>query len=258
MSIVAQMRIPGKSLERGEQQRQCREALQEAINTAVRPRVVAGFSQALEAHVTTLIGRLKGRHRAGLTPAPTALHCPACGRQQTLDFVRKGHYWRTQLTLWGWLDIAVPRLECVGGHGPHIPFDILTAYDRVWSDLDALTIDLVAVAVSLRNICAVVRLQSGHEVSIGTVQRRVKRVAAIADWQMRQKVAVSPAVVILDALWGTIMVDTGERKRDKKGRVRRGKQGEKIPLLVALGLDPTTGETTLLAWVQGTAESVDE
>jgi hypothetical protein len=65
-------------------------------------------------------------------------------------------------------------------------------------------------------------------------------------------------VVILDAVWGSMMVETGETKTDKRGRKRRVKRGKKIPLLVALGVDPVTGETTLLAWRQGTAEGEDD
>jgi transposase-like protein len=104
----------------------------------------------------------------------------------------------------------------------------------------------------------VVQLQSGQVISIGTTQRRVKRVAALAGEQMREKVVTSPPVVVLDAVWGSMMVETGEKKKDKRGRLRRVKRCKKIPLLIALGVDPVTGTTTLLAWRQGTAESEED
>jgi transposase-like protein len=232
--------------------------LRDQINAVICPIIGDMFKRTLDEQVTTLLGRCKGQHRAHLTPQPTALHCLGCGRHQTLDFVRKGYYDRSQVTLWGGIDLAVPRVECTCGHCPPILFDVIGAYDRLWSDVDTVILGLVAWSASLRTIGAVVQLQSGQVISIGTTQRRVKRVAALAGEQMREKVVTSPPVVVLDAVWGSMMVETGEKKKDKRGRLRRVKRCKKIPLLIALGVDPVTGTTTLLAWRQGTAESEED
>jgi Transposase, Mutator family len=258
MPIVAQTVSVDKGSAQVDQMHLRRQELRDEINELIGPSIAHVFNEALADQVTTLLGRRKGQHRAKATPQPTSLRCPSCGRRQALDFVRKGRYARTQLTLWGNLDLAVPRVECTCGHCPSIAFDVLNAYDRVWSDIDTVSMGLVAWSVSLRTIGAVVQLQSGQVISIGTTQRRVKRVAALAAVQMRQKLTHSPAVIVLDGLWGSVMVETGETKKDKRGRLRRVKRGKKIPLLVALGVDPVTGETTLLAWRQGTAEGVDD
>jgi hypothetical protein len=258
MPIVAQSLPVDKSITGGDRSHLRRQQLRDEINTVTSPIIAQMFSTALDEQVTTLLGRPKGQHRAKATPQATSLRCLNCGRQQTLDFVRKGHYVRTQLTLWGSIGVAVPRVECTCGYCPPVAFDVISAYDRLWSDTDAMILGLVSWSVSLRTIGAVVQLPSGQVISIGTAQRRVKRVAALAAVRMREKVVVSPAVVVLDALWGSMMVETGERKKDKRGRLRRVKQGKKIPLLVALGVDPMTGETTLLAWRQGTAEGVED
>jgi transposase-like protein len=258
MPIVAQTLSVDKSVADADRSRLGRQQLRDEINAVTRPIIAKMFSAALDDQVTTLLGRCKGQHRGKATAQPTSLRCPNCGRQQTLDFVRKGHYERTQLTLWGSIDLAVPRVECNCAHCPPIAFDILSAYDRLWSDVDALSMGLVAWSVSLRTIGAVVQLQSGHVISIGTTQRRVKRVAAQAAVQMREALPASPAVVVLDALWGSMMVETGETKKDKRGRLRKVKRGKKIPLLVALGVDPVIGKTTLLAWRQGTAEGLED
>jgi len=258
MLIVAQTLPDGKGLTNGGQSHLRRQELRDKVNALISPIIADMFHEEMDDQVTTLLGRRKGQHRKNVTPQPTALRCAKCGRHTTLDFVRKGHYGRTQLTLWGSIGLAVPRIECTCGHCPAIAFDIVSAYNRLWSDVDAVTMGLVAWSVSLRTIGAVVQLQSGQMISIGTTQRRVKRVAALAAVEMRKTVTTSPPVVVLDALWGSMMVETGETKTDKRGRKRRVKRGRKIPLLVALGVDPVTGETTLLAWREGTAEGVDD
>lgn len=258
MSIVAQTVSVDKSIREAERLCLRRQQLRDEVNALTAPIIAGVFNGALDDQVTTLLGRSTWERRASLTPQPTALRCIHCGAQQTLDFVRKGHYERTQLTLWGSIDLAVPRVECACGHCPPVAFDVVSAYDRLWSDVDAVTMGLVAWSVSLRTIGAVVQLQSGQVISIGTTQRRVKRVAAQAAVQMREKLTASPPVVVLDALWGSMMVETGETKKDKRGRRRRVKRGKKIPLLVALGVDPVMGKTTLLAWRQGTAEGLED
>jgi hypothetical protein len=260
VSIVAQSSLSDKGAQSGsgKDRLAAQQALRETICAQIRPAVEAVFEQALESEVTGFLGRPKGRHRSRLHPNVSVLRCAVCGRGQTLDFVRKGYYDRTQLTLWGAVDISVPRVECACGHCPSLPFTTLTPYDRLWSDLTELTLTLVALDVSLRSCGAVVRLPSGYTVSIGTVQRRVQRVGVLADWSMKQKLTQSPAVVMLDGIWGTLMVETGEKKRDKKNRLRRVKHGVKVPLLIAQSIDPVSGETTLLAWVEGKRENVED
>ena len=61
-------------------------------------------------------------------------------------------------------------------------------------------------------------------------------------------------MVLLDGLWIKLMVPTGERYRDKAGRERERVRRIKVPLLVAYGLDPATGERWLLDWEQTTGE----
>jgi transposase-like protein len=257
MSIVAQGAESGKGLALAQKRQAHQRELQDRIRSTIRSVVAGVFNEALEDEATRFLGRAKGRHRSGLQAQPTNLQCSACGRHRTLDFVRKGHYERTQLTLWGAVDLAIPRMECVCGHCPFFPCQTLTPYDRLWSDLDEETLALVALDVSLRSIGEVVHLQSGDTVSIGTAQRRVRRMAAVAAWHLQQKLTVSPPVIMVDAIFGSLMVDTGEKKRDKKGRLRRVKHGVKRPLLIAQSIDPVTGKTELLAWAEGEAEDVD-
>jgi transposase-like protein len=161
------------------------------------------------------------------------------------------------LTLWGDLSLSVPRVECACGHCPSLPPILFDRYDRLWSDLDAAIIQYTALALSLRSVSAVLELQSGQVVSIGAVQRRVAGVAVLATQALAQPLASVPPVIMLDALWGTFMADSGERKRDKHGRLRKVKHKQTVPVLVAYGVDPVSGEKDLLAWVQGKAEDAE-
>lgn len=113
------------------------------------------------------------------------------------------------------------------------------------------------MALSLRSVSAVLELQSGQVVSIGTVQRRVAGAAVVAAQVLAEPLTAAPAVVMLDGLWGTFMADTGERRLDKKGRRRKVKQKQKVPVLLAYGVDPVTGEREVLAWVRGKTEDTD-
>lgn len=258
MSIVAQTAIPDKSLQRGKDIQQQHLLLHDAIHSAIIPQVSRVFNQALIDDVTQMLGREMGKHRSSVQATDSPLCCPICGRHATLDFVRKGYYERELLTQWGVAPLAVPRVRCVCGHSPTIPFSVLPAYDRLWSDIAGMGIEFVALSLSLRSTIAVLERTSGQAISIGTVQRRVQRTVRLTVDALQRKLLISPPVILLDALWGTLMVETGEKKRDKRGRLRKVKRGQKIPVLVALGMDPHTGATTVLAWVQGTAEGIED
>ena len=256
MSIVAQKEVPDKPLSRGEFCQQQQELLHQMIREAIIPQVSRIFNQALCAEVTNWLGRDKGQHRASVTATVSSLQCPVCGRRETLDFVRKGYYERGVVTQWGLAPLAMPRVKCVCGHSPTIPFSLLAPYDRLWSDMDGLSLEYTALSLSLRSTVTVLERISDQAISIGTVQRRVKGTARVATAHLQQKVTDSPAVIMVDGLWGTVMQDTGRKKKDKKGRLRKVKGAKKVPVLVAFGVDPHTGKKTVLAWVQATAEDL--
>ena len=254
MPIVAHLPSPDKGLPTLPSAQDTRLALRKDLLATLAPIAAARMTHALGEEVTAAIGRPKGQHRRGVVEAPTPLVCPTCGRRTNRQVVRKGSYPRTLLTLFGALALAVPRVECDCGRCPPVPFTLVEAYNRLWSDAEGLLLSYSAVALSLRTSVQLLELPSGQTVSLGTAQRRTGRLGRRAVHEMGQTLAAVPPVIMLDGLWGTVMQETGERKRDKKGRLRTVKRGHKIPLLVALGVDPVTGESAVLAWVRGTAE----
>jgi len=66
-----------------------------------------------------------------------------------------------------------------------------------------------------------------------------------------------PAVVMLDGVWLKVLEPTGEKFVDKKGRERDRLKKRKFPLLVAYGLDPSSGERWVLDWQKGKEEELE-
>jgi putative transposase len=63
-----------------------------------------------------------------------------------------------------------------------------------------------------------------------------------------------PPVVRVDGIWVTVMVTTGETRTDRVGRQRVVKRAQKVPILAAQGVWPSTGQTRLLAWMRADGE----
>ena len=59
---------------------------------------------------------------------------------------------------------------------------------------------------------------------------------------------------MLDGIWVKLLEPTGEWYVDKKGRRRQRMKKREFPLLVALGVDPVSGERWLLDWEKGREE----
>jgi transposase-like protein len=58
----------------------------------------------------------------------------------------------------------------------------------------------------------------------------------------------------IDAIWYTQLVPTGETRPDSRARRRALKQGQKRPVLIAMGFWPETGRREILAWELGQSE----
>lgn len=66
-----------------------------------------------------------------------------------------------------------------------------------------------------------------------------------------------PPVILLDAIWVTLLDSDATAFQDRLGRLRAHKHREKVCLLVALGLYPQTGRWGVLAWALADNESQD-
>jgi hypothetical protein len=58
-------------------------------------------------------------------------------------------------------------------------------------------------------------------------------------------------VGLLDGVGVKLLLPTGERYRDRLGRERERQRCQQVPLLIAYGVDPVSGERWLLDWELG-------
>jgi hypothetical protein len=113
---------------------------------------------------------------------------------------------------------------------------------------------LAGLCLSLADIREVVAGESGQWLGASTLQHWVHDAAALAAVLRGEPFTRIPSVVLLDGLWVRLMVETGERYHDRRGRDRPRVRRQKVPLLVAYGVDPATGERWLLDWEHGDGE----
>jgi transposase-like protein len=59
---------------------------------------------------------------------------------------------------------------------------------------------------------------------------------------------VTPPILQIDAIWFSQLCPTGQRRRDRKGRLRPVKRRIKRCLLIALGVWPDADRSVILAW----------
>lgn len=224
-------------VERKESRREFVEGLIGQINEQVRWIVARCIEEALEAEVTSLLGR-EWYERRQPPGEQTAAQCNRCGSRDAQDFRRDGHYSRYLNTAWGRLKIRVPQLECVCEGSVKIPFQTLRSRQRIWDDLEGEIRERYGWGMSLRWIKACLDARLKSSVGLRTLNERVRQMAQLVDpWRQRRLTDVPP-VVRVDGIWITLMTETGEVKRDRLGRERAVKKGQKVPILVAQGVWP--------------------
>jgi transposase-like protein len=236
--------------QRRAQQQTVRRALGEQIATVIR----TGIEAALEAEMTALVGRAKYARRATAPLRATGARCSRCGQDWARRWVRAGHYTRTLLTVLAAVVVRVPRVACICRGTVPLEFATLGRYERVWGDVQERARQLAGLCVSLRDMRELLACENGQPVACSTLQGWVQQTAALAAAVQQGPLQRVPPVVLLDGLWVKVMVETGERYQDRQGRNRPRVRREKVPLLVAYGIDPTSGERWIVDWERGARE----
>lgn len=240
-------------VERKGSRREVVEDLVVEIGKQVRWVVARCIEEALEAEVTSLLGRKPYERRQPVGEEGEAC-CHRCGSQYGHDFRRDGHYRRHLDTGWGRLEISMPQLECVCGGSVTIPFQTLRPRQRVWDDLEGEIRERYGWGMSLRWIKACLDARLRSSVGLRTLNERVRQMAQLVKPWQEEPLEDIPPVVRVDAIWLTLMKRTGEVKEDRLGRMREVKTGQKVPVLVAQGVWPDSGRREIVAWLVGSAE----
>lgn len=232
------------------QQRAVRAALTRQITALVQRTV----EQALADEVTALLGRAKYARRRQGPQRRTGAVCSHCQLDWAARFWRAGSYRRTLLTLDAQVSVRVPRVSCVCGGTVPLECATFGRYARSWDEVQARARQLAGLCLALRDIREVLAEPSRVWLAPSTLNGWVHDAAALAATLRGEPLGRVPPVVLLDGLWIKLMVPTGERYRDKAGRERDRVRRIKVPLLVAYGVEPATGERWLLDWEQAAGE----
>lgn len=238
----------------GARRRAQQRAVQAQLRAAIQRVVQETVQQVLGDEVSALLGRAPYQRRATAEHRPAGARCSRCGQDWAPRFARAGSYPRMLLTLEALVALRVPRVSCVCGGQVPLEFATFGRYERSWGDLQERARQLAGLCLSLPDIREVLVGECGQWLARSTLTRWVHAAAALAAILRGAPFARVPPVVLLDGLWVKLMVPTGERYRDKRGRDRPRVRRVKVPLLVAYGVDPATGERWLLDWEPAPAE----
>jgi transposase-like protein len=235
-----------------------RRAQQRAVEATLRREIATVVQQTLEQaladEVAELLGRGKYVRRQAGPQRRAGAVCSQCQIDWAPRFAWAGSYRRTLVTTSAAVTIRVPRLSCVCGGTVPLEFATIGRYARSWADVQARARQLRGLCLALRDVREVLAGESGTWLAPSTLNRWVHEAAALAATLRGEPLRRVPPVVLLDGVWVKLMEPTGARYQDKAGRERERMRRVKVPLLVAYGLDPATGERWLLDWEQAPGE----
>lgn len=250
------------SLDRGKQLKELavelrchQQSVKRELVASVKVAVALVLEQALQKEVVGLLGREKGRRRDLSDICMVNATCNRCHGSLRRNFYRGGSYSRTLLTGPAGVEVRVPRLSCVCGGTVDFRFKLFAPYQRVWFDLQERVRQLAGLCLSLRDSIEVLAAENGQPLAIATINGLVNETAVLAEAFHKGPLAMMPAVVALDGIWVKLLEDTERQYVDKRGRRRLRKRRRKVPILVAYGLEPRTGEKCLLDWERGEEEN---
>jgi len=221
------------------------------MRQAIGQRVAQQLEVRLEAEVEAWLHRSSHERRMDVGWRQTSAQCRRCGSRQAQHFSRNGHRRRQLVTSFGVLTFWLPRVVCQCGGSVSIPFSVLSPYQRWWDDVVEQVGRWADFGLSLRQMQGEIGDQLHTQIGLrklNAVVHNVKRSAAMP-------LSSVPPIIMLDAIWVTLLAPTGTHQEDKAGRQRVTKAGEQVCILVALGLYPQSQRWGILGWVLADSES---
>lgn len=177
--------------------------------------------------------------------------CQKCGSHSASQFMRNGHRKRQMVTTYGVVVFWMPRVVCDCGGSVKIPFSILRPYQQIWEDLLVQIDRWAKLGLSLRQMQGEIADQSATQVGLGTLTQQIQQVKNASHLELRSV----PPVVMLDAIWLTLLEDSGQSYLDGLERERAVKRKRKVCVLIAVGVYPQTGRWGVLDWLLAEEES---
>lgn len=202
----------------------------------------------LKAEVTEFLGRPVGKWGDRAEQVAVRARCNQCQRTWRSWFRRNGTYPRTLAIAGVVIDLRVPRVRCHCGGTVDLSFSVFAPYDRLSPEVEERLREAVALGLTLRQVGALSAPASGGPLAKSTINARILAVLGVATAFHHGPLARIPAVVLVDGLWVRVFESTQATFVDATGRERVRVRRRKVGLLVAYGVDPTTGEWWVLDW----------
>jgi hypothetical protein len=210
------------------------------------------LQEVLEQEVTTKLGRaIRSPRRISSQARPINWQCAHCGCTDANQFTRDGHYRRSLETGWGHLEtVRVPMLECQRcEHDVVAQFAILQKYRRYWLDAPHRAIFGSDLSRSLRQLSQEWAVTVGASVGLRTINERINQLEARLAQVHREPIEEVPASVQFDGIWLSMQTPQAGMTEDSRKRKRRQKRGQRMVVLVALGLwTDGSGKRHILDW----------
>lgn len=214
-----------------------------------------GFVEmVLNTEVAELLGRPAHQWGDRTEQVEVNARCNGCGRNHRGWFRRNGTYPRSLVVEGLIIDFRVPRVRCGCGGGVDVSFSVFVPYQRVSSEVAERLREAVALGLNLRQAGEMTAPTNGGPLAKSTINARVREVSRLAEGFHSGALERVPSVVLVDGIWVKVMEPTGEHFVDKVGRSRPQVRRKKMGLLVAYGVDPTTGEWWVLDWERAEQE----
>lgn len=198
------------------------------LASTIVDRASEAIASQLETEVSRYLYRQPGQRRSTVSAFSQA-SCQRCGSQRAADFTRNGYRQRQLVTSYGVLRLRLPRVRCQCGDSVKIPFAILKPYQRIWTDLIRQIGRWADLGLSLRQMQYEIGEQIGTQVGLRCLNQAVHQVEIRPDIQL----STVPAIVLLDAIWVSVLEDSGQRQFDSLGRQRAVKVRQKVCALIA-------------------------
>jgi transposase-like protein len=215
------------------------------VNVELRQQVDAGLGRGWYERRE----KAKGRSR---------FECQGCGSRWLSQFSRNGYRERGLGLAIGQLCIHLPRVVCSCGGSVSLYLEGLAPRQRLGDDIQALVAYWTKLAYSVRQMKQEVDEALKTSVGLSSLSERFQAIARqVPGWRSDWLQDVPP-VVMLDAVWLTLMEETGIVKRDKLGRRRSVKKRVKKPVMIALGVWPEEGRKRVLDWEVGDGPGEDK
>jgi transposase-like protein len=135
-----------------------------------------------------------------------------------------------------------------------LSFSVFAPYARISPELEQRLREGLALGLTLRQVGEMTAPPNGGPLAKSTINARGLEVSRLVSGLRQGVLERVPPVVLVDGLWVKVLVPTGAEFVDRRGRKRPRVRRQKIGLLVAFGVDPTTGDWWVLDWERATQE----